>query len=218
MAAAAQQRIAAFVFAFFAGAVGMLASTIGKKTLSCIIIAYVIYFAFHQLSTIPSVLIGVFAASGAEWVISLLMIFNPVVAVIDMFVLMFSGEGIFDNVFGSFGGWIWVILSGVVIMGISFVMLEIAAHRIDPLHGYTISRKQQNKMTTQYAQSPVNAAAPAFAAQPVVQSAAPEQVQNASEEEPELDFLKEKTDTAPATEPEITTAGGEETAGEKKEE
>jgi len=152
---------AAFVFAFFAGAVGMLASTIGKKTLSCIIIAYVIYFAFHQLSSIPSILIGIFAVTGADWIISLLMVFNPVVAVVDMFVLMFQGEGIFDNVggfMGNFGGWFWVILSGVVIMGVSFIMLEVAARRIDPLRGYAIGKKEKKIMEQARVYAPTPAA------------------------------------------------------------
>ncbi len=189
--------IASFVFAFFAGSVGMLASTIGKKTLSCIIIAYVIYFAFHQLSTIPTILIGVMAASGAEWIISLLMIFNPVVAVVDMFVLMFQGEGLFDDFgsMGSFGGWLWVILSGAAIMGISFIMLEVAARRIDPLKGYTIGKKEKKQMQqiARYAPAAATVSAGGIQSEGV---GAMNVEQDEPEAEPELDFLKEGNDAA----------------------
>lgn len=197
--------IASFVFAFFAGAVGMLASTIGKKTLSCIIIAYVIYFAFHQLSTIPTILIGLLAVTGADWVISLLMIFNPVVAIVDMFVLMFAGEGLFGNVgsgfMSGFGGWLWVIISGVVIMGISFIMLEVAANRIDPLHGYKIKNKKTSSAGVALTPA-VNAVAGA------AQAGAGSGI---SEPEPELDFLKQENEEK--EEPGNDPAAAEQTDG-----
>ncbi len=136
--------LAAFIFSIFSASVGMLASTIGKKSITCIIIAYVLYFAYHQLTGIPTILIGLLSvASSSYFGISIMMLFNPVVAVVDMFVLMLQGEGIFtyaNSALGT-GGWLWVIGSWVVMLAVSVLFMEIAAFRIDPIKGYKSSEK-----------------------------------------------------------------------------
>ncbi len=134
------------VFAILTGSIGIFASTITRKTITAIILTYAFYVVFLLMSGLPTLFIVVGSTLSSGSVISVLMLINPVAAVVEMFVLMLGGDDIFSgNPIGFWSGWGWVVLSGGSMLLISWGLQRLAAWRIDPLHGYIIQDKKKKK-------------------------------------------------------------------------
>lgn len=139
--------IAFLIFAILTGSMGIFASTITKKSITAIILTYVFYFIFGTMSVFPTLIIVLTSTFASGNVISILMLINPVAAVIEMFMLMLGGDTLFSgNPLGFWSGWGWVVLSGVAMLLISWGLQRLAAWRIDPLHGYIIQEKKKKKV------------------------------------------------------------------------
>ncbi|MBR5421767.1 MAG: hypothetical protein IK115_11505 [Lachnospiraceae bacterium] len=140
--------IAFLIFAIYTGSVGIFASTLTKKSITAIILTYVFYFGISQISFIPTIIVLISSISGGGVnMIMGVMLLNPAIAVLEMFVLIF-GEDLFSgNGWGLVSGWAWVIISGIVTLMISFLLQRLAAWRIDPLHGYIIRNKKKKSVT-----------------------------------------------------------------------
>ena len=139
-----------FVFAIYSGSVGILASTLTRKSLVSIILAFVIYAAIGMLTVVP-LLFMVFISylSIDEVIIEILIMLNPFYGLGMLIYLLSSGEmlgGLFggnNNIVLSLGG---VLISGAVTLVLSFVLQGIAARRIDPLKGYRLDKRKIKKM------------------------------------------------------------------------
>ena len=136
--------IAFLIFAILTGSLGILASTLTSKSITGIILTYVFYFVFANITFVPTLIIGIvtgfnFAGDSS----AILMLFNPVSAITEMFLLMLGSDSGISGRNGLFGGWIWVFLSGVVMLFFSVLFQELAARRIDPLHGYIKEQKKK---------------------------------------------------------------------------
>ena len=139
--------IAFLIFAILTGSMGIFASTLTKKSITGIILTYVFYFIFGTMSVFPTLIVVLTSTFASGSVISVLMLINPVAAVIEMFMLMLGGDTLFSgNPLGFWSGWGWVILSGVAMLLISWGLQRLAAWRIDPLHGYIIQEKRKKKV------------------------------------------------------------------------
>ena len=139
--------IAFLIFAILTGSMGIFASTLTKKSITGIILTYVFYFIFGTMSVFPTLIVVLTSTFASGSVISVLMLINPVAAVIEMFMLMLGGDTLFSgNPLGFWSGWGWVVLSGVAMLLISWGLQRLAAWRIDPLHGYIIQEKRKKKV------------------------------------------------------------------------
>ncbi|MCR5251905.1 MAG: ABC transporter permease [Lachnospiraceae bacterium] len=140
--------IAFMIFAILTGSIGIFASTLTKKSITAIILTYVFYFVVGQASVVPALIMFLVNSNTGSSAISVLMIINPVAAILEMFLLMLSGEDLFsNNPLGFFSGWGWVIVSGIVMLLMSWGLQRLAAWRIDPLHGYLVrNKKKKNSM------------------------------------------------------------------------
>ncbi len=134
------------IFAILTGSIGIFASTITKKSISAIILTYVFYFVVGTMSVLPTLIVVLASFTSAGSIVSVLMLINPVAAIVEMFVLMLGGDDIFSgNPIGFWSGWGWVCLSGVAMLLMSWGLQRLAAWRIDPLHGYIIRSKKPKK-------------------------------------------------------------------------
>lgn len=139
--------IAFLVFAILTGSIGIFASTLTKKSITAIILTYVFYFIFANMSVVPTLIVVLTSTFTSGNVVSILMLINPVAAVIEMFMLMLGGDTLFSgNPLGFWSGWGWVVLSGVAMLLLSWGLQRLAAWRIDPLHGYIIQEKRKKKV------------------------------------------------------------------------
>lgn len=138
--------IAFLIFAILTGSIGIFASTLTKKSITSIILTYVFYFVVGNMSVIPTLIVVLGSTFSQGSIVSILMLINPVAAIIEMFVLMLGGDDIFSgNAIGFWSGWGWVVLSGVMMLLMSWGLQRLAAWRIDPLHGYLITEKRKKK-------------------------------------------------------------------------
>ena len=134
------------IFAILTGSIGIFASTLTKKSISAIILTYVFYFVVGTISVIPTLIVVLASFSNYGSIISILMLINPVAAIIEMFVLMLGGDDLFSgNPIGFWSGWGWVVLSGGAMLLMSWGLQRMAAWRIDPLHGYIIRERKKKK-------------------------------------------------------------------------
>lgn len=174
--------IVIFVFATLAGSIGVFCSSISRKSIVSIILAFVSYFLVCFLTVLPMIII-LFSTGGRDVYDSVaFLLLNPIIFLEEFFMLSMTGESLFSGHssggFGFFGtllahGPLWCIASGICMLGLSLFFMFLAAKRIDPLTDKV--RKIKKK-------------------QPIVQSAfIPKEVnsQDAGKEVDQLDFVKE---------------------------
>lgn len=174
--------IVIFVFAILAGSIGVFCSSISRKSIVSILLAFVSYFLVCFLTVLP-VIITVFSTKGNDVYDSVVfLLLNPIVFLEEFFMLAMTGESLFSGELSSglgfFGtllshGPLWCIISGICMLGLSLLFMFLAAKRIDPLADKV--RKIKKK-------------------QPVVQSAfIPKETRSqvAAKETDQLDFVKE---------------------------
>lgn len=141
-----------FVFAILAGSIGVFCSSISRKSIVSIILAFVAYFLVCFLTFLPMI-ITLFATRGDVYDSTLFLLLNPIVFLEEFFMLAMTGDSLFSGeLSGNFGfftdllshGPLWCILSGVCMLGMSFLFILLAAKQIDPLTGKVkrIARKQ----------------------------------------------------------------------------
>ena len=183
--------IAFLLFAILTGSFGIFASTLTRKSITAIILTYVFYFVFINVTAVPTLIINVARAFGtSSGSTSILMLFNPVAAIIELFVMMLGGENLFGgSALGWMSGWVWLIVSGVIMFAFSLLFQELAARRIDPLLGYVSNTNKKQlpgvALNTQQMQQPVPTNwAPQQIEQPQAQSAKPVQEMNTPVQEP----------------------------------
>lgn len=178
--------IVIFVFATLAGSVGVFCSSISRKSIVSIILAFVTYFLVCFLTVLP-LIITLFSTRGRNAYDSVIfLLLNPIVFLEEFFMLSMTGESLFSGEYSDDMGFftsllshgpLWCIVSGICMLGLSLFFMFLAAKRIDPLTDKV--RKLKKK-------------------QPIVQSAFVPQESNgpdAGKEMDQLDFVK-ATDSA----------------------
>ena len=138
--------IAFLIFAILTGSLGIFASTLTTKSITGIILTYVFYFVYANASVVPTLIILFASGFSSTGSVSMLMLLNPVSAITQMFALMLGGNDLFGaGMNSSITGWIWVALAGAAMIGFSILFQELAARRIDPLHGYVKDTKKKKQ-------------------------------------------------------------------------
>lgn len=137
----------ALLVSFFAASIGILCSSLCKKTISGVIFSYGIYACFFVLTAVPyfvwEVVCG-YQTTASSW--SLLMLANPFVYLAEFVELTMTGSSLIEgsgwlyasNTKKGFMHWLgtgnhWMIVSTIVYILISLLFLWIAAKRITPI-------------------------------------------------------------------------------------
>ncbi len=141
--------LAVIVLSVFAGSIGILCSSLCRRSISAVILTFVMYFVLNILTFCP-LFVYLFGSweeeSMGECLLPLL--FNPNVFFEEFFMQVMTGE----SILGSTGesnfiktevgyltycftyGKVWVFLSAGCILLLAFLFMLIAAWRIDPLN------------------------------------------------------------------------------------
>ena len=140
--------LAVILLSVFAGSIGILCSSLCKRSISAVILSFVMYFVLNIL-TISPLLVHIIwywhEENMGECLLPLL--FNPFVFFEEFFMQVMTGESLFGTseeyrlVEGDVGyltycftyGKVWVFLSAGCILLLAFLFMLIAAWRIDPL-------------------------------------------------------------------------------------
>lgn len=152
--------LAVIVLSVFAGSIGILCSSLCRRSISAVILTFVMYFVLNILTFCP-LFVYLFGSweeeSMGECLLPLL--FNPNVFFEEFFMQVMTGE----SILGSTGesnfiktevgyltycftyGKVWVFLSAGCILLLAFLFMLIAAWRIDPLSAATERKPAKKK-------------------------------------------------------------------------
>ena len=163
----------ALVLAIFEGAIGIFCSSFCKKSITAIIMSYVILAFFYGATFLPLIAGAIMDATLSSGmpvellitVACLCLLFNPIVLFIEYYTFALSGESFmmkelleegidhFDVLAKSY---IWLPLYVILILLVSFVFMKLSARIINPLHagesGQDHNRRQS--MQTSAMQNP----------------------------------------------------------------
>ncbi len=133
----------AVLVSFFSASIGIFCSSVCKRSISAVIMSYGFYMVFFALTAIPYLIVQLIGVTGigntlACW----LYLINPAIFLSEFFSWVMSGDSVIYYVMtpGMQGGLtmpvihhMWIILSAVMFVAISFLFLGIAAKRISPI-------------------------------------------------------------------------------------
>lgn len=136
--------IAVLILAVFSGSIGILCSALCRKSISAVILSYVIYGIIYGGTFIPlflRLLSGV--NNGGEALIPLLI--NPGAFFEEFFMLVMTGDSLFTgNTFSKtdvgfvtyalIQSHLWIFVSGLAIVCLSFLFMLIAAYKVNPMN------------------------------------------------------------------------------------
>lgn len=152
----------ALLVSLFCASIGILCSSLCKRSISAVIMSYVFYLIFFLGTIVPPIVMGVVTEYlnytlgsvpqslenyGAN--IYLFMLLNPMLYLVEFFGRIMAGRSLVDDMVSSMGwgtqnkgpivwatsGYWWLILATVLFVGISFLFLWIASRRINPVRG-----------------------------------------------------------------------------------
>ncbi len=145
----------ALLVSVFSASIGILCSSLCKRSISAVIMSYVFYIVFFVGTAAPFFIYAIVEARRSYQGMApynhgentaLFFLLNPAVYLIEFFVKVMSGESfvsIFSNLTGTVqkkelisyaasGNW-WMIISTVLFLAVSFSFLLLAARRINPI-------------------------------------------------------------------------------------
>lgn len=159
----------ALLISLFSASIGILCSSLCKRSVSAVIMSYCFYLIFFLVTLLPYILYEVFTVNiryansvvqsgysyGENTFLPLLL--NPAVYLAEFFAELMTGESIVNTISNLTGmvktrglinlvttGHRWMIVSTILFLGVSFLFLWLAAKRINPIkrHAKKLKAKQ----------------------------------------------------------------------------
>lgn len=139
---------------FFAASIGIMCSSICRKSIGAVIMSYVIYLVFFVGTILPLIVYEITTLYGStnnrvEDNLALFLLANPAVYLVEFFTLVLTGESLVGSMWnvtyssmppvhsGVFqfvtSGHRWLIVSTILFLAISFLFLLLAARQVDPV-------------------------------------------------------------------------------------
>lgn len=147
----------ALLISIFSASIGILCSSICKRSVSAVLMSYGFYLIFFIVTFLPYILYEIFNVGYAdsaiqrgysyrENIIFLPLLLNPTVYLIEFFAELMEGESMV-NTFSNLTGMVktrgpinlvttghrWMIVSTILFLAVSFLFLRLAAKRINPI-------------------------------------------------------------------------------------
>lgn len=148
----------ALLVSLFAASIGIMCSSICRKSITAVIVSYGIYMIFFIVTALPVYLIGPMTdyTKDAEDMIGCLLL-NPAVYLAEFVGQTMTQESMIGNMidqtknmpimkFLSSGYW-WLIVSTIVFVAISVIFLAIAAKRISPVSKSKAAKLAKKQMS-----------------------------------------------------------------------
>ncbi|MDE7355037.1 MAG: ABC transporter permease [Acetatifactor sp.] len=157
----------ALLVSVFSASIGILCSSICRKSISAVIMSYGIYLIFFLGTGLPYLIYQLVIAannsygyvqSGSGDNLLLLLLLNPAVYLLEFFAEVMIGESVAASMLGTMsstqpGGLVrlaasegrWLIISTVVFLAVIFLFLWLAARRIDPVRQHRRRQSMKSK-------------------------------------------------------------------------
>ncbi len=136
------------LISFLAASIGIFCSSICKRSITAVIMSFGFYVIFFVATFVPLFVTEVVAELQGNGVgnfaAMIFLLANPVFYLIDFFTKVMSGEAFSSSLISQAtnppallvrlagGNW-WIAVSTIVLIGISFILLMLAAWRINPV-------------------------------------------------------------------------------------
>ena len=138
--------LAIILFSVYAGSIGIFASSLCKKSVSAVILSFVMYYVISFMTFLPLLYRTIFGRGKyGESVLPLLV--NPTVFFEEFFMQIMTGESALGMEGGTFSrgevgiltyalarGKVWMFVSAGCILLLSFGFMALAAWKINPMH------------------------------------------------------------------------------------
>lgn len=155
----------ALLISFFSASIGILCSSLCKKSVSAVIMSYGFYLLFFIATTLPSIFYSIYSvnllytssvsANGYSYGenVYLTLLLNPAVYLAEFFTEIMTGESLFGSLSGMSSpqmkgpigfvttGRRWMAVSTILFIVVSFLFLFLAARRIDPLRKRAVRKR-----------------------------------------------------------------------------
>lgn len=149
---------------FFSASIGILCSSICRKSISAVILSYGFYLIFFLGTVLPCLIYVLTNQSyygmssppaysyGENWFLFLLL--NPAVYLTEFYSRVMTGQSVVNEIPGMTGtqtrglinhvaaGNRWIVISTLLFVAVSFLFLFLAARRINPVRRHRKERKQ----------------------------------------------------------------------------
>ena len=149
--------LALLLFSLFAGSVGILASSFCRKSVGAVLLSFVLYFVFFLLTFVPA-LVYALMSRGEYGETPLFLLVNPGVFFEEVFAQMLLGQSVLGRDSGTFSrsdvgiltytlarGKVWMLVSAGCILGMSVLLMGLAAWKVNPLHSGSGRRRGKRK-------------------------------------------------------------------------
>ncbi len=140
----------------FAGSVGIFCSAFCRKSITAVIMSFVIYFVIFVVSLVLPVISAYIFEWDSAGEILLFLLFNPAVFFEEFFMLVMTGDSLMGGEGHAFTenevgfltyhlaqGRVWMLVSAVCILLMSFIFMLLAAWRVNPLHASSGRRRRK---------------------------------------------------------------------------
>lgn len=159
----------ALLVSFFTASIGILCSSLCRKSISAVILSYVFYLGFFVGTVLPLLLLGVYLNlndymySTRSFLYTLLrnvflfLLVNPALYLVEFFARVMVSESVVNTLIEEMRestmdktlvdyvgtGYWWIILSSVMFLLVSFLFLWLASKRINPIKGHARRKSVQ---------------------------------------------------------------------------
>ena len=131
--------ILAFIYAIFSGSIGIFCSSVCKKTITAVVLSYVIYFGIYAVTYVPSLVHAMTRGDSDGLLFTMtLELINPVHTFIIFFTDRLSNISLGQLMsVGSFWKWlystnVWLTISVFVQLGIAALFVMFSSKRLKP--------------------------------------------------------------------------------------
>lgn len=140
----------------FSGSVGVFCSAFCKRSITAVILSFVIYFVIFALPFLPILFVSISGQDNLGEVM-LLLLFDPIVFFEEFFMQVMTGESLLNDLSHAFTkdqvgfltyhlaqGKAWMFTSAACILLLALLFMLLAAWRVNPLHASS-GRKRKKK-------------------------------------------------------------------------
>ncbi len=138
--------LAVTLLAIFSGSIGILCSAFCRKSIAAVILSFVIYFVVFGLTFLPLLLMAIFGRSGNNVGEAMLpLLFNPILFFEEFFTWIMMGSSLLEEAnfktsdvgyitYYLAQGKVWMFVSAGCILLLSFLLMLLAAWKVNPMH------------------------------------------------------------------------------------
>lgn len=138
--------MAVILLAIFSGSVGILCSSFCRKSITAVILSFVIYFVVYGGTFLPLLLMSIFGTTSNNVGEAMLpLLFNPILFFEEFFCWIMMGSSLLEEAnfrttdvgyitYYLAQGKVWMFVSAGCILLLSFLLMLLAAWKVNPMH------------------------------------------------------------------------------------